>query len=386
MWATQTLLAQWAHGQETKFVAPSELPPAVIELRQEATVQGAEVRLKNIVRWEDRDAKTLEPAADLVVLRLSQGSPYRSITMAEVKQLLTDAGVNMATVRLIGATRCTVNRVDVKFNEGEALTKWLDAADPKKKDVPVAVASPAEPQPVIAVAPAPTDAKKKDAEPVKSLRDLVTADVASRLQLPADTLQLTFNVKDDRVLGLTEGVFKFSLDPVKCRDLGSIIYDVTISNNGNSQKTTIQATARAWQEQVVVVKPLAFKSVIRDSDVQSKRTLIDRLGGDPVIAMSQVVGQMAGRELKPGTVMTAKLVDAVPLVRTGQLLTVTYTQGTVQLRSVAKALEGGSYGQTILAKNETTGAKFEVILTGPQQATMNSGGTEKASQFLTTNR
>ena len=385
MWATQTLLAQWSHGEDVKFVSPSELPPALIELRQEATVQGTEVRLKNIARWEDRDAKVLAPAADLVVLRLSQATPYRAITLDELKKLLTDAGVNMAAVRLIGATRCTVNRVDVKFNEGEALTKWLDAADPKKKETPAAVAKPAEVQPVIAVAPAPADAKKNP-EAIRSLRDVVTADIAARLQLPADTLQITFATKDERVLSLTEGVFRFAIDAVKCRDLGNVIYDVTISNNGNTQKITLNSTVRAWQEQVVVAKPIPFKSVIREGDVQAKRTLIDRLGGDPVISMSQTLGQMAGRELKPGMVITAKMVDAVPMVRTGQLVTITYTQGTVQLRSVARALEGGSYGQSIMAKNDTTGAKFEVTLTGPQTATMNSSTTEKSAAALTTNR
>jgi flagella basal body P-ring formation protein FlgA len=84
--------------------------------------------------------------------------------------------------------------------------------------------------------------------------------------------------------------------------------------------------------------------------------------------------------------MTAKMVEAVPMVRTGQLVTITYTQGTVQLRSVARALGGGGYGETIRAKNDSTGATFEVILTGPQTGTMNAIPTEKESQRLSTSR
>jgi flagella basal body P-ring formation protein FlgA len=384
MWATQTLLSQWAHGQE-KFVPPSELPPAVIELRQEATVQGTEVCLKHIARWEERDNATLGPAADLVVLRLSRGTPYKSITLPEVKQLLTDAGINMASIRLVGSTRCTVNRADVRFNEGEALNKWLDANAPQKPQAPPAVASPIQAPPTIAVAPAPADAKKNP-EPIKTLKDLLIADLAGRLQLPADTLQLTFAAKDERVLSLTEGVFRFTIEPARARDLGSVIYDVTVSNNGNTQKLAINATARAWQEQVVVQKPVPFKSVIRDSDVTTKRQLVDRMSHDPMIGLRQVVGQLAGKELKPGMVMTAKMVEAVPMVRTGQLVTITYTQGTVQLRSVARALAGGGFGETIRAKNESTGAVFEVILTGPQTGTMNALPTEKESQRLSTSR
>ena len=55
-----------------RCVPPSEMPPALIELRQEATVPGTEVRLKHIARWEDRDNASLAPAAELIVLRSSQ--------------------------------------------------------------------------------------------------------------------------------------------------------------------------------------------------------------------------------------------------------------------------------------------------------------------------
>jgi len=395
-WATQTLFRQWAHGEEITgvvadvqsggtFVPSNNVGGAVIELRSEASLIGTEVKLKQIARWSTADDKALAPIADLVVLRLSQNTPYKSITLAELRGMLADAGVNMAAIRLSGATRCTVARGDVQFDEGDALKKWLDARDPKPADQPTAaVASPADTPPTIAVAPAPADGKTNP-EPVRTLRAIVADDLATRLALPADTLQITFNVKDDRVLNLAEGLFRFSLEPVRAKDLGTFNYDVTIINNGNSQKVSIIGQARAWQQQVVVMKPLSFKQLIRDGDVQVRKTLIDRLGTDPMIGIEQAVGQQAARDLKPGTVMTGRLVEAVPLIRTGQLLTVTYSQGSIQLRSVARAMEGGTYGQSVQAKNETTGAIFEVILTGPQTATM-SGMKQVASDALSTAR
>ncbi len=389
-WATQTLFHQWGFGQELtgvamdvtdqgKFMPSNNVPAATIELKSDATVVGADVKLKQIARWTEADAKMLAPAADLIVVRLSQKTPYKTLSLDELRTILSDSGVNMAQVRLSGATRCTVARTDVRFNEGDALQKWLDARDPKsaKKDDAAAdaVAAPIDPPPTVAVAPAPAD-RKKSPEPVRSLREILSDDLATRLQLPVDTMQISFNAKDDRVLNLIEGVFKFSLEPVRARDLGTFQYDVTITNNGNSQKVSLNGQSRAWQQQIVVMKPLSFHQLIREEDLQARKTLIDRLSTDPVITMTQAVGQQAARELKPGTVLTGRLVDAVPLVRIGQLVTVTYTQGTIQLRSVARAMEGGTYGQSIQAKNETTGAIFEVILTGPQTATM--GGASKA--------
>ncbi len=376
-WATQTLFHQWGFGQEVRFVPSAIAASAALELRSEVSLAGTEVTLRQIARWNETDEPTLAPVADLVVMRLSQQTPYKSITIEELRGILMDAGVNPAAIRLQGASRCTVARSDVRFNEGEALSRWLDARDPSPSTKPAVTAAGAPmqtPPTVVAVAPAPAD-RRQSPEPIRRLRDLISDDIATRLQLPADTLQLSFNPKDERVLNLSEGVFTFALTPVRARDLGNVIYDVTLVNNGNSQKTTINVNARAWQQQVVVVRPLAFKQVIRESDVQTRRTMIDRLPGELPIGLDQAAGNQAGRDLKPGMVLTGKMVEAVPMVRTGQLVTISYTLNTVQLRSVARAMEGGSFGQSIRCKNDTTGATFEVVLTGPQSATMGPAPT-----------
>jgi flagella basal body P-ring formation protein FlgA len=83
-----------------------------------------------------------------------------------------------------------------------------------------------------------------------------------------------------------------------------------------------------------------------------------------------VVGQVAARDLKPGTLVTGPLVEAVPLAKLGQFVTVTLHRGNVQIKSVGKAMEGGSYGQTIRVKNEATRDVYQVVLTGPQEASM----------------
>jgi flagella basal body P-ring formation protein FlgA len=73
-------------------------------------------------------------------------------------------------------------------------------------------------------------------------------------------------------------------------------------------------------------------------------------------------------------------VQAVPLARSGQLITVTLSRGGVRIKTVGRAMGEGSYGQTIKVKNEATKEIYEVILTGPQTAEMNGGsmGGDKA--------
>jgi flagella basal body P-ring formation protein FlgA len=400
-WATQTLLHQWGYGQTTqpadpqptfseeKFVPGTQRfeMGATLELRSEATVIGGEVKLKQICRWSDTDAPVFAPMAELVLMRLGQNVPFRSISVAEVKSLLHDAGVNLVAINFVGAASCTVGRSDVEFNEGEALQKWLDAregkagpADPTTSETPLAVSQDG----VITASstiPATQAAAKPQAEesPYRSLRQLLAQDLSVRLNLPVESIQMTFRPQDERVLNLCEPHFKFQIDPVRARNLGPVSWNVIVFADNSQQRAQISATARAWQTQLVVAKPMAYKQPIREQDVIERRALIDRLLDDTVLTKPQAIGQQAARDLKPGVVLTAKLVDPIQLVRTGQFVTVIYRQGAVELKTVARALEPGSLGQTIRVKNEATKDVFEVVLTGPQTASMTSAAQPPGS-------
>jgi flagella basal body P-ring formation protein FlgA len=136
----------------------------------------------------------------------------------------------------------------------------------------------------------------------------------------------------------------------------------------SSRKASVKATARAWQQQVVLNRPLSAQQLIQEQDITERRALVDRLSGEQLLSRDQVVGQQAALDLKPGTIVTARMIESVPLARSGQLVTVVLNAGKVQVKTVARALESGSFGQTIRVRNEATRDVLEVILTGPQTA------------------
>jgi flagella basal body P-ring formation protein FlgA len=271
-----------------------------------------------------------------------------------------------------------VSRSDAELNEGEALQKWADAQQ-ASADVATGASTPA---PATRVASADPEHEldatggavaRPDDGPLTTLRTLLAADVAGRLGIPQDQLELRFNPRDEKVLKLAEPVFSFHIEPKRVRNLGSVVWDVTFTTadgGADPQTVTIAGSARAWQQQVVLNRPLTFKQVIRAEDVIERRTLIDRLPDDELLRSKQIVGQQAARDLKPGTVMTAKLVNAVPLVQPGQFVTVSLERGGIQVKTVARAMEGGSFGQTVKVKNEATKDVYEVVLTGPQEGTL----------------
>lgn len=400
-WATQTLLHQWGYGAEIpagdnaaeKFVPGSArfAAGATLEMRSDATIYGPEVKLKQICRWADSDAQAFLPVADLVIARLDRGSPFRAITVDQIRTTLHDAGVNLAVIKFAGPLACTLTRSDATYDEQTALRLWAAAkdgkaeedagtqgqaggdaqtrghGDPEKDNDSAQTASnsvSASPRP-------PVSASSSSEEPAaKSLRTLLIEDLSLRVGIAKEQLQVTFNPADEKLLNLSEPLFKFNIQARRARDLGDVSWNVTILQGSGSQKGTVNATARAWRNEVVLSKPITYGQVIQSSDLTERRVLSDQLPSEPLLDRTQVVGQQAARGLAVGSVVSARMVDAVPLAKPGQLVTISLTVGSIRVKTVARAMESGAYGQAIRVRNETTHDVLEVVLTGPQQATM----------------
>jgi flagella basal body P-ring formation protein FlgA len=422
-WATQVLLTQWARGQEalpnepvfldelakpanpdTTVVTVPSLPEArfiaarpdagnpamkagCIELRTEASVFGQEVRLKQICRWSDADAPIFTAIAELIVVRFDSNTPFKSISMDELKKTQTDAKANLAVMRFSGPMLCTVRRTDTAVDPKNSLDQWIDARQTNIAEAPtraelkqaLPLAAVAEPQAVLASNRPPAAATAaptaSDVSPLRTLRQLLTEDLSVRLRVPVHQLQINFNPKDDRVLNLPEPQFKFNLEANRARNLGNVEWTVTVVHQGNipgapqaipaTQKVTVAATARAWQTQVLLSKPLGQRQVIQPTDVIEQRMLVDTLSDELLLTTAQTVGQQTSRDVKPGTVMTARMVEAVPLAKAGQYVTINVNHGAIRLTTAGRAMEGGSFGQVIRVRNEDTNETYHVQLTGP---------------------
>jgi flagellar basal body P-ring formation protein FlgA len=266
---------------------------------------------------------------------------------------------------------CTVSRSDVQYDEKDALQQWIEAKQNPQADADTSNQPQSDPATAPAVvAQAPTTSQTDSA--IKTLRQSLIDDVATRLNLSADSLQVDFKTQDEKVLNISSPLFRYQIDPISVRNLGKISWNVAIiGNDGSSKKVIVNAEARAWQNQLLINKPVSMGQVIQASDITPHRALVNEMPDDPLVTQEQVIGQQAARELKSGTILTARLIDPVQLVKTGQFVTITLDQGTVKIRTVARALEAGSFGQTIRVKNESTKDVYQVVITGPQAATMN---------------
>ncbi len=371
-WATQTLFHQWGYGAEmpaAKFVPSTMGFGCTLELRNEAKISGEEIKFKNLFRWADGDKAVFAPMADLTLARFNKDQPFQTLTLEQIRQTLRGASVNLGMIRFAGAMSCQAFRTDAVFDEGIALNQWIESKEiTGQPNKPVATVS--QPQPTVTLPLEPKVKAPAADAPAVTLRDEIATDLAERLNVPVDSLQLNFDSKNDRLLSLCGPTFRFRLMAKRARDLGQIIYDVTVSTDSGSQKVTLTFEAQAWQTQYVASRAIAYKQIIRDDDINERRILVGHLTEDPILTKDQIVGQQASRDIKPGVLMTGRMIDAVPLVKAGQLVTVQFNHGTVQLTSVARAMENGAYGQTIKVKNETSRDIFDVVVTGPQAGQM----------------
>ncbi len=377
-----------------RFVPDAGPRAESIEICAEAVVPSGQIRLRQIARWPEDANETFAPIAELIVYRMQEGRAFENVSLDQIRAFLADAGVNMARLNIGGAATCTVSRSDIKYDEGQALRDWVrdnaQTANGPQTDVLVAAVE-SQRAALRSTDTLSAPLRREDQSLVqspaagnglveaRSLRTRLTYDVATRLKLDPNDLQVEFQAEDRQILDLAEPLVQFDIQPMRAGDLGVNSWLVSLNAGGTTRKVQIRAGVRAWQTQVAVARPMAAKQLITELDVQSKRILADKLSGDPLVSMSQVVGQQAARDLRVGMVLTGRMIDPVQLARAGQPITVIMRRGALEVRTVATAMGSGTYGQEIKVRNEATRQVLEAKLAGPQLAIVGDNGTPVAS-------
>ncbi|MFN4243627.1 MAG: flagellar basal body P-ring formation chaperone FlgA [Tepidisphaerales bacterium] len=432
--------------------------PVVIELREEASVIGGEVRLRQVARWNRADnAFFAAGLADLVVLRLQPEARSATLDLATLRVLLEGAGVLPTEVVFRGASRVRITRLDTDPTSAVRplsvpqleVTAFLDRHGvPPVEDEPASPADGAASAGGVASASGAASAGgaaradgvsldggvslddgaelasarlSPEGTPVaagrggragmpaavvatgRTLRQTLTQDLADRLGVRVEDLEVTFDPADERVLRLAEPTFRWKVTSGRVRNLGVVSWTVTVwasaeddgaagsQVRGSSpamsarrggvgdggQRVELTGRARMWQQQVVARRALVPGQLVREDDIEERRVLVERLPDEAVLSREQVLMMQAARAIAPGTVLAGRMLDPVLLVRAGQLVSVSLRHGTVEVRAVARALEGGAYGQTIRVRNEQTNDVLQVTVTGPQEARLGPGSVRE---------
>jgi flagella basal body P-ring formation protein FlgA len=226
-----------------------------------------------------------------------------------------------------------------------------------------------------------TPVRAQDQEKQQTLREILSAQACAALNLPAGQVVVQWNEADSRFLslrGIEGGLFE--IRPLRLRSLGQATWEVTLRSPGQKpRKLPISGTVRVWQNQVVAVRPLAQGAIIAAGEVNVRRQLVDQLMPELELKREQVIGMQAARDIDVGMPISARLLQQVPLAKTGQPINVQVSSGAIRVHQTLRALEGGGLGQTVRARNDETRQTFSVRLTGPQQGILADTSTDTSA-------
>lgn len=89
-----------------------------------------------------------------------------------------------------------------------------------------------------------------------------------------------------------------------------------------------------------------------------------------------VIGMAARRPLREGSAVAAHDVAAPVVVRSGEMITVSFDSGGVSLSLQGKALAAGGVGETVNVENTTSKKIIQAVITGPGEAVVGPAATE----------
>jgi flagella basal body P-ring formation protein FlgA len=201
-----------------------------------------------------------------------------------------------------------------------------------------------------------------------SLKDILIGRLAEQLGIDKSQLDVSFANKDKGIIELTVPRCTFNIDTSEARSLGRITWQITADTPAGQRKSAVTATARTWQDHLVLNRPVSRGQLILDRDVVAKRELTSEPVADALVNRSDVVGQQASAALEAGEVLTAGRVRPAPLVDAGDMMMVKlHLNPTTTIATVARALDGGGKGQSIRARNEANHDVYDVIVTAKQE-------------------
>src|SRR5262249_5981216 len=157
-------------------------------------------------------------------------------------------GVNLAQINFCGSMNCKINWTDPRLESAleqavASSTRKMSAATRPTFSHVGASAPAGEEGPIISVG-------------LRTLREILIEELATRFNLPKDSLEVKFRQDDERLVNLSEGQFQFDVEPRRQRNVGDVVWDVTIRSGGGKQQAAVGAYVRAWQVQVFAARPI----------------------------------------------------------------------------------------------------------------------------------
>ncbi len=301
------------------------------------------------------------------------------VTLDELREALARAGANPAEFTVCGSTRCQVVRpLTMRASESAesdptVAKYWWNGARSKgatsgKESTSVAEAAADEVAGVVTVGvPRPAAANTLEAA-VKEFLSEKFANMGGRI-----AVRFSPNVKAALLLARPE--YDFRVQWRGERQLGPCSLDVDVFQQGQIKQTIPMVVEVSLSVPVVMAsRPINRGQIIHSEDIQIQEVdffHLDRIG---LTEAAMVVNQQARRFIRQGEMIYLRDLKPCPLVRQGDVVTVWSEVGGMKIKTAGKAMEGGTYGETIVVRNESSRQTFQAVVAGPQTVKVSESG------------
>lgn len=306
-----------------------------------AVVSDDEVALKHVCDLSGVRAADPEALADTAVVRSPGVGEKAVVTLDQIQDALRRGGVNLASVVIAGASRCTVTRAE--------------PVDDTPNSVPAA-ATPG----VAAIAATPPDGPAAQG---RTLRDAVRRVFESYARQHGGRIELQFARTSEEILNLAEPRYRFDVRLNGGRWLGRMVkLEVDVwAGERKVQTVPLVVNASIVKKIVIARRPIGLEATIIDEDVQLSERAHESLENAAASDLDAVIGLRARTFIPAGRAVHLDDLEQVPLVTRGQVVDVISMVGGIEARKAGKAVDGGSLGDVVEVR---VGGRRGDVLTG----------------------
>ena len=291
---------------------------------------------------------------DLVIVELSETDEMSEITVQQVRDKLSEAGVHWGRVQLNGG------RVLVEIPRRAADSRPLamaPAALATRVQRPPRVERIAEHQP------------GADLVASHTLGGVVARMIAAKLRVNPPDLRLRFDPGDSAFLETPEDAYRFEIQPLSSLRSDRIELAVRAWSQGRIQvrrSLTVRPLVRA--ETLVAARDINRDEVFDESDLTVEWQWLRPGEAAALPTLVQAVGSASTKPLRAGDVVVRKHLRSQILVKRGDLTMVRCLVGGIVISLHAEARADGAEGESIEFRKIGERETFRATVTGPAEA------------------
>lgn len=383
------------------LMAAMTVEAGTIRVWPTASVTSEFVALGDIAELNGFEPDTAARVAEVVIYGSPRVGTETMLRAEDVRAALVEAGVNLADVSLMGASRCRVTRlaspksaratVDPKHPTPTNRLKKYQPRLPEHK--PAGPKSMTETRPATAHAP-DRWRKTDDGQTLESvLRRHITAGFSrdeGRVEIrfsPTSRKPLAMNVnasdrfriraRDEKRTGLVSFEILFesanapfmadapkpqatSLKAIPTLESPSFV-NVGAGHAAGPKEILVSAEVVVVKDVVVARRPINQGQLITGRDLMLEEHRFDNLNDVGLEDMAAAVGQQSKRFIRQGEMINAKSMASKPLVRRGDLVKIIMSGDGVEIETTGQAQAGGVLGEVIAVRRDGSRRKQELI-------------------------